>query len=188
MALPKYIYPRMQPTDHISTAFVYLEEPNNISGALYQRVATYSVIIGSLTDWLTVAMERASPKSASLARQSESRRMFEGLRSLWMSSPECIYLIALRTLDVKRGTGRGRIFCGHFPWYWLWWLRADRFPWNQKRGRYLYCFRLSECWVGIRCEDVRWVTAKRWPGLAIWYFSVGALGIRCVLKGIENLL
>ena len=33
----------MQPTDHISTALEYLQEPNKISGALYQRVATYSV-------------------------------------------------------------------------------------------------------------------------------------------------
>lgn len=72
----------MQPTDHISTAFVYLLEPSRISGARYHLVATYSVMIGSVTeDWLTVAMERASPKSANLARQSESRRILEGLRS-----------------------------------------------------------------------------------------------------------
>ena len=38
----------MQPIDHMSTAFVYLVDPNRISGALYQRVATYSVIIGIL--------------------------------------------------------------------------------------------------------------------------------------------
>ena len=36
----------MQPTDHISTALVYLVEPNNISGALYHLVATYSVRTG----------------------------------------------------------------------------------------------------------------------------------------------
>ena len=40
--------PRMQPIDHISTAFVYFVEPNKISGARYQRVATYSVITGTL--------------------------------------------------------------------------------------------------------------------------------------------
>ena len=41
MALPKYISPKMQPTDHMSTAFVYFDDPSRISGALYQRVATY---------------------------------------------------------------------------------------------------------------------------------------------------
>ena len=85
MAFPKYISPKIHPTDHISTALVYLDEPSSISGARYQRVATYSVMIGSLTDWLTEAMERANPKSANLARQSESRRMFEGLRSRWIN-------------------------------------------------------------------------------------------------------
>ena len=30
IALPKYISPRIHPTDHISTALVYLEDPNNI--------------------------------------------------------------------------------------------------------------------------------------------------------------
>jgi hypothetical protein len=36
----------MQPIDHISTAFVYFVLPNNISGALYHLVATYSVKTG----------------------------------------------------------------------------------------------------------------------------------------------
>ena len=51
----------MQPTDHISMDFVYPFEFNMISGARYQRVATYSVrkpvwsCSGSAT--------RASPKS-----------------------------------------------------------------------------------------------------------------------------
>lgn len=71
----------MHPTDHISTAFVYLEEPNKIYGALYHLVATYSVIIGYEIDWLIEATDLASPKSANLAKQSESRRIFEGLRS-----------------------------------------------------------------------------------------------------------
>lgn len=35
----------MQPNDHISTAYVYLVDPSNISGALYHLVATYSVRI-----------------------------------------------------------------------------------------------------------------------------------------------
>jgi hypothetical protein len=115
MALPKYISPKIHPTDHISTAFVYLEEPKSISGALYQRVATYSVIIGSVTDWLTLAMDRANPKSASLARQSESNRMFEGLRSRWISSPECIYLIPLRTLCRHIFTDRVHTSYVHAP-------------------------------------------------------------------------
>lgn len=72
-------------------------------------------MIGSLTDWLTVAMERARPKSASLARQSESRRMLEGLRSLCISSPECMYLMALRTLNRTKCTGRGHTSCVRFP-------------------------------------------------------------------------
>ena len=38
----------MHPIDHISTALVYLVDPNKISGALYHLVATYSVIIGML--------------------------------------------------------------------------------------------------------------------------------------------
>lgn len=50
MALPKYNSPKIHPTDHISTALVYFDDPSNISGALYQRVATYSVIIGSEID------------------------------------------------------------------------------------------------------------------------------------------
>lgn len=98
MALPKYIYPKMQPTDHISTAFVYLEEPRRISGARYHLVATYSVMIGSATDWFTVAIDRARPKSASLARQSESSKMFDGFKSLCISYPECMYLIPFNTL------------------------------------------------------------------------------------------
>lgn len=43
---PKNISPRMHPTDHISTAFEYFEEPRSISGALYHLVATYSVKMG----------------------------------------------------------------------------------------------------------------------------------------------
>ena len=46
IAFPVISSPRMQPTDHISTALVYLVEPNNISGALYHLVATYSVRTG----------------------------------------------------------------------------------------------------------------------------------------------
>lgn len=87
----------MQPTDHMSTAFVYLEDPSNISGALYHLVATYSVIMGSDTDWLIEATDLANPKSANLAKQSESSKILEGLRSLWISYPECIYFMPFRT-------------------------------------------------------------------------------------------
>lgn len=76
---------------------MYFDEPNNIYGALYHLVATYYVIIGSDTDWLMEATDRASPKSANFARQSESNKMFEGLRSLWINYPECIYLIPFNT-------------------------------------------------------------------------------------------
>lgn len=41
--------PKMHPTDQISTAFEYFVDPNKISGALYQRVATYSVKTASLS-------------------------------------------------------------------------------------------------------------------------------------------
>lgn len=50
IAFPRYIYPKIQPMDHMSTALVYLLDPSSISGALYHLVATYSVIIGSATD------------------------------------------------------------------------------------------------------------------------------------------
>ena len=107
----------MHPTDHISTALVYFDDPRRISGALYHLVATYYVIIGSWTDWLTVAIDLANPKSANLAKQSESSKIFEGLRSRWMSSPECMNFIAFRTLNKGGVTDRGHISYGHFPWY-----------------------------------------------------------------------
>ena len=47
IALPINISPKMQPTDHISTALVYFLEPRRISGALYHLVATYSVRTGA---------------------------------------------------------------------------------------------------------------------------------------------
>ena len=50
IALPRYISPKIQPTDHISTALVYLLDPSKIYGARYHLVATYSVMMGSLTD------------------------------------------------------------------------------------------------------------------------------------------
>ncbi len=38
---PFISYPKMQPTDHISTAFEYFVEPSKIYGARYHLVATY---------------------------------------------------------------------------------------------------------------------------------------------------
>ncbi len=89
--------PKMQPTDHISTAFEYLVEPSSISGALYHLVATYSVNTGSTPFYLVQLIERASPKSATFMWHSELSSRLLGLRSRWMSSPECIYLRALRS-------------------------------------------------------------------------------------------
>jgi hypothetical protein len=86
----------MQPTDHMSTALEYLVDPNSIYGARYHLVATYSVSTCSPLS-LGQLMERASPKSATLEWHSELRRILLGLRSLCISSPECIYLRALRS-------------------------------------------------------------------------------------------
>ena len=168
IAFPRYISPRMQPIDHISTAFVYLLDPSSISGALYHLVATYSVMMGSATDWLTEAMDLANPKSASLARQSESNSMLEGLRSRWMSSPECMYLMPLSILDKGCVTDTWHISYGRSPWCWPWWLRADRSPWNRTPDRYLYYFPLWGYWAAIRYSDGRWATAGISP--QIWYF------------------
>lgn len=93
--LPVISSPRMQPTDHISTALEYLVEPNKIYGALYHRVATYSVSTGSTPFSLGQLIERASPKSATFIWHSELSSRLLGLRSRWISSPECIYLSAL---------------------------------------------------------------------------------------------
>ena len=71
----------MQPIDHMSTAFVYLVEPSNISGALYHLVATYSVIKGLTPSSSLYATDRASPKSATLTRHSEFSKTFEGFKS-----------------------------------------------------------------------------------------------------------
>lgn len=94
IAFPRIISPRMQPMLHMSTALEYLWEPSRISGARYQRVATYSVRTGaqdrlrgipSSSVELTV---RARPKSASLTKQSALMRRFAGFKSRWIMSPE----------------------------------------------------------------------------------------------------
>jgi len=64
--LPVISSPKMQPTDHMSTALEYLVDPSKISGARYHLVATYSVNTCSEVS-LGQFIERASPKSATLA-------------------------------------------------------------------------------------------------------------------------
>jgi len=87
--------PTIQPILHISTALAYFVDPRRISGARYHLVATYSVLTG-LSPSSVTATDLANPKSASLTRHSEFNRIFDGFKSLWMSSPEWIYFIALR--------------------------------------------------------------------------------------------
>lgn len=84
--------PKMHPIDHMSTPFVYLVEPSRISGALYQRVATYSVNTFFSSSPATLL---ANPKSQILTWQSEFRRTLEGFMSLCRRSPLCMYLSAL---------------------------------------------------------------------------------------------
>jgi hypothetical protein len=71
----------MQPTDHMSTALVYLVDPRRISGALYQRVATYSVKTGWIPSSSWMATLLASPKSATFAWHSELSKILEGFKS-----------------------------------------------------------------------------------------------------------
>jgi hypothetical protein len=86
MALPLIISPSMQPTDHISTALVYCVEPNKISGALYHRVATYSVRMAFSSTGLKRLLAR--PKSATLTLHSASKSTLDGFKSLCMISAE----------------------------------------------------------------------------------------------------
>ncbi len=51
IALPIINSPKMHPTDHISTAFVYFVLPNKISGARNHLVATYSVKTGAVPNY-----------------------------------------------------------------------------------------------------------------------------------------
>ncbi len=78
-----------------SIAFVYCLKVSMISGARYQRVATYSVMnpvsppLGS-----AVWVERARPKSQTLRSQFALRSRLDGFRSRWITSAECSALIA----------------------------------------------------------------------------------------------
>ncbi len=94
--LPFISSPKMQPTDHISTAFEYFVEPSKIYGALYHLVATYSVRFGSPT-YLGQVKERASPKSATFAWHYELSSKLLGFRSLWINYPECMYFRAFKS-------------------------------------------------------------------------------------------
>lgn len=56
----------------------YLVDPSRISGALYHRVATYSVSAGfPLSSWIWLS-DRAKPKSHSLTTQSVSNSTLDG--------------------------------------------------------------------------------------------------------------
>src|SRR5450432_1102528 len=92
--LPLNISAKIQPTDQTSMAFVYSLKVNIISGALYQRVATYSVMKPELSSW--EAAERARPKSQTLRSQLALRSKLDGLRSRWSTFAECIALRARR--------------------------------------------------------------------------------------------
>ena len=96
IALPTISSPNIQPIDHISTALVYLVDPSSISGALYHLVATYSVIKVLTPSPSLYSTLRARPKSATFTRHSELSKILEGLRSLWISYPECMYFIAFK--------------------------------------------------------------------------------------------
>lgn len=75
----------MHPTDHMSMAAVYSEQLRSSSGALYQRVTTYSVI-KSVSDVVL-----ASPKSPIFRSQLAFNKRLLGLRSLCKTLAECTY-------------------------------------------------------------------------------------------------
>lgn len=56
----------------------YHLEPSSISGALYHRVATYSVKVGSEEYSFPCSTERASPKSANFNSHRLFIKIFEG--------------------------------------------------------------------------------------------------------------
>lgn len=84
---PLSISAKMQPTLHTSMALVYSLNVSMISGARYQRVATYSVMKPELSS--VDAAERARPKSQTFRSQFALRRRFEGFRSRWRTFAEC---------------------------------------------------------------------------------------------------
>lgn len=67
-----------------------LWEARRISGALYQRVATYSVKLGSPASSIPICVkERAKPKSHSLTMHSLSSKMLEGCNEKMTSQHKC---------------------------------------------------------------------------------------------------
>lgn len=63
-----------------------------ISGARYQRVATYSVICVGSSSGLD-SKPLLSPKSHIFSSQSEFTSKFPGFRSRWTTAAECMYFI-----------------------------------------------------------------------------------------------
>jgi len=58
----------------------HLLDPRRISGALYHRVATYSVKAGfTASSWIWYR-DLAKPKSHSFTKQSESSKMLDGFK------------------------------------------------------------------------------------------------------------
>lgn len=90
--MPLSISANMQPTLHTSIALVYSLNVNMISGARYQRVATYSVMNPELSS--VDAAERARPKSHTFKSQLALSSRFDGLRSRWRTLAECMALSA----------------------------------------------------------------------------------------------
>lgn len=86
--LPLSISARIQPTLHTSIALVYSLNVNMISGARYQRVATYSVMKPELSS--VEAADRARPKSHTFRSQFALSNKFEGFKSRWSTLAECI--------------------------------------------------------------------------------------------------
>merc|ERR1719446_1864304 len=85
---------KMQPTDHMSTAFVYVSDESTISGARYHRVTTYSVRKSRQSDGLT---PRERPKSVILRSQFSLTSRLDGLRSRWRTLHEWMYLSPRRS-------------------------------------------------------------------------------------------
>ena len=84
----------MHPTDHTSIAFVYSFQESIISGARYQRVATYSVMKPA---WFSSGCAtRASPKSHTFRSQLPLSSRLDGLRSRCSTCAEWMYLSARR--------------------------------------------------------------------------------------------
>ena len=91
---------KMQPTDHISTAFVYSDAFNMTSGARYHLVTTYleEGLMGrgrgiknySVLNSSSFSYPLHRPKSQIFKSQFLLRRRLEGFRSLWITFAECM--------------------------------------------------------------------------------------------------